>query len=108
MTEWGEVSVHRRGRYYYAVKTINGLKRQVYLGKTVPGQGRFEEVGAEIYQKADNWVRTRRKHRVVDTSDDVSVAVEQLAKIEELAKARGESAIAKQIREVVRVLSGTG
>lgn len=102
MTEWGELSIYKRGKYYYAVKVINGLKRQVYLGKAIPGQGRLEEVADEINQKADDWVRNhQRRHKPIDTNNLVSVAVDSLRQISDLAKARGECDISRLIDNVI-------
>ena len=57
MTEWGEMSVCKRGRYYYAVKTINRVKRQLYLGTFIPSQERLEEVADEINLPTQDWLR---------------------------------------------------
>ena len=109
MTEWGELSIHNRKGYLYAVKTIKGLKRQVYLGKTIPSQERLEEIAEEINLRSDLWIQKHNKQlraKTVDTNSNVSDAVDQLRKIEQLASARGESDISKQISRVIKSLVG--
>ena len=107
MTEWGPLSICCRNGYYYAVKTIKGVKRQIYLGRSIPCQERLEEVADEINLPGDKWVNRHSKQirqKRVDTNNFLSKSVEQLRLIENLAKARGEHDIAKQLSRVISSL----
>ena len=113
MTEWGKLSISKRGRYYYAVKTINRIKRQVYLGTFIPSQERLEEVADEINLPTQQWLKLhpcideKRKQKSLtwlgteDTSF-VSTLVNHLNRIEALAKCRGEDDIASKVKELRR------
>lgn len=109
MTDWGYLSVVHRQGYYYAIKTVRGIKRQIYLGSSIPCQERLEEVANEINLSGTEWVKRHGQHlrsARVDRTDSVSLAVEQLRKIESLAGTRGEDVIAKQISQVIKNLKG--
>ena len=104
MTDWGEMSVTYRSGYYYAIKTIKGTKRQIYLGKSIPSRERLNEVADEINIPSDKWVKRHNKQvrqRRLDTTNPLSETVEQLRQIEQLAKAMGETEIAKQLNGVI-------
>lgn len=108
MTDWGYLSVVHRQGYYYAIKTVKGVKRQVYLGSSIPCQERLEEVASEINLSGMEWIK--RHHRPVrsanaDRTDIVSESIERLRLIEGLAKARGEHDISKQLSQVIRDLT---
>ncbi len=108
-TDWGELSIVHRQGYYYAIKKVRGVKRQIYLGKSIPSQERLEEVADEINLPGVEWVKRHGQHLQSvkgDRTDILSQTVEQLRKIESLATARGEDAIAKQLSEAIRKLNG--
>jgi len=107
MTDWGEMAVTYRNGYYYAIKTIRGIKRQIYLGKSIPSKERLNEVADEINLPGDKWVKRHSRQvrqKQLDTANFLSETVAQLRKIEQLAKARGEDEIAKQLDSAIAQL----
>jgi len=56
-TDYGILSVIDRRGYFYAVRTHNQRKRQIYLGKSIPDDCTLNEIAKDIYSNDKEWVK---------------------------------------------------
>jgi hypothetical protein len=102
-TREGTISVTRRGRYYYAVRTVLGKKRQVYLGQSIPNIDVLNEVAKDLYSTDTAWYSKRKKELLPLVKDTNLVPLKQeLLLIAGLAKARGEDVIHQKLMDVIK------
>lgn len=104
-TDYGILSVVNRRSYYYAVRTHNQRKRQIYLGKTIPDCFTLNEVAKDIYSNDRDWIKNhppkveKLRSRSKDTKN--STLKDDLLRICELSKALGEDRIYHELTKVI-------
>ncbi|MFM7369194.1 MAG: hypothetical protein ACKO2Z_15680, partial [Sphaerospermopsis kisseleviana] len=54
-TDYGTLSVVNRKGYFYAVRTHNQRKRQIYLGKSIPDSYALNEIAKDIFSNDREW-----------------------------------------------------
>ncbi|MFM6134445.1 MAG: hypothetical protein ACKPCP_09775 [Sphaerospermopsis kisseleviana] len=96
--------VYRKG-YYYAVRTHNQRKRQIYLGKSIPDSFHLNEIAKDIYSNDREWTKNHpsRSEKLRAKSQDIKNLSlrDDLIRISELAKALGEDRVAKELTKVI-------
>lgn len=106
LTDYGELSVIDRRGYFYAVRTVNQRKRQIYLGKSIPDSFTLNEVAKDIYSNDREWAKNhppkseKLRAKAKDTKN-LSLR-DDLLRIADLSKALGESRIEQELRKLVR------
>ncbi|MBD2694849.1 hypothetical protein [Anabaena catenula] len=106
LTDYGELSIINRRGYFYAVRTVNQKKRQIYLGKSIPDQYTLNEVAADIFSSDwEYWQRHTKEVRatVKDINKNLSLR-DDLNRIAGIAKARGEDLIYQELRKAIQNL----
>jgi hypothetical protein len=102
-TREGTISVTRRGRYYYAVRTVLGKKRQVYLGQSIPNMDVLSEVAKELFSTDTAWHSRHKKESLPLLKSTKLVPLKhELLLIAGLAKARGEDVIHQKLMELIK------
>ena len=110
MTDYGEMSITLRSGYYYAIRTWNRKKRQIYLGKTIPDLVTLNEVASDLFSDdKDYWTKHSKKSKsqaapASEDTNSLSLVCHHVEQIENLAKSRGEDAIAKELAKVIAML----
>ncbi|MFM6134900.1 MAG: hypothetical protein ACKPCP_12185 [Sphaerospermopsis kisseleviana] len=106
-TDYGTLTVVYRKGYYYAVRTVNQRKRQIYLGKSIPDSFHLNEIAKDIYSNDREWSKNhpskadKLRAKAKDTKN-ISLR-DDLLRISELAKALGEDRITKELTKVVKM-----
>lgn len=105
VTDYGTLSVVNRKGYFYAVRTINQKKRQIYLGKSLPDIHSLNEIAKDIYSPDREWIKNHppKSEKLRARSQDIkSISLrDDLLRIAELSKALGEDRIAKELSKVI-------
>ena len=106
-TDYGTLSVSCRKGYYYATRTVNRRKRQIYLGKTIPDSYTLNEVAADIFSSdREYWQRhTKQVPRASDKDTKNLPLKDALTRIAALAKARSEDLIYQELQKVIKNLT---
>lgn len=105
-TDYGTLSVVNRRGYFYATRTINQRKRQIYLGKSIPDSYALNEVAKDIFSNDREWIRNhppkseRLRAKAQGTKSNISLR-DDLLRICELSKALGEDRITKELTKVI-------
>jgi hypothetical protein len=105
-TDYGILSVCCRNGYYYATRTVNRLKRQIYLGKSIPDSYTLNEIAKDIFSSdREYWQRHTKPPRAAkkDTKSDLSLK-HDLERIAAIARARGEDLIYGELQKVIKNL----
>lgn len=104
-TDYGTLSVVNRRGYYYAVRTVNQKKRQLYLGKSIPDIHTLNEVARDIYSNDREWYKNhppKAEKLRAKSQDTKSLSLrDDLLRIVELSKALGEDRIARELNKVI-------
>lgn len=105
-TDYGELSIVDRHGYFYAVRTINQKKRQIYLGKSIPDIHTLNEVARDIFSSDREWYKNHppkyEKLRAKSQDTNISLSLkEDLIRIREIARVLGEDRIAKELSKVI-------
>jgi hypothetical protein len=106
-TDYGTLSISNRGNYYYAVRTVNRLKRQIYLGKSIPDCYTLNEIARDIFSSdRDYWTKHTKQSPRATRKDTKSVLPlkHDLERIAALAKARDEDHIYQELRKIIQKL----
>lgn len=105
-TDYGTLSVVTRKGYYYATRTVNQRKRQIYLGKSIPDIHSLNEIAKDIYSNDREWVKNHppKSEKLRAKARDIkNISLrDDLLRIAELSKALGEDRIAKELSKVIR------
>lgn len=107
-TDYGILSISCRRGYYYAVRTVNNRKRQIYLGKSIPDSYTLNEIARDIFSSdREYWQRhTKQVPRASDKDTNNSLSLKDaLTRIAALAKARSEDLIYQELQKVIKNLS---
>ena len=105
-TDYGILSIINRKGYFYATRTHNQRKRQVYLGKSIPDIHSLNEVARDIYSNDREWIKNhppkaeKLRARSQDTKNNLSLR-DDLLRIAELSKALGEERIEQELRKTI-------
>lgn len=106
-TDYGILSISNRCGYYYATRTVNRLKRQIYLGKSIPDRYTLNEIAKDIFSSdRDYWQRhTKQVPRAArkDTKSNLSLK-DDLERVAAIARARGEDLIYGELRKIIQNL----
>ena len=106
VTDYGTLSVVNRKGYFYAVRTVNNRKRQIYLGKCIPDSYTLNEVAKDIFSNdKEYWTKHTKQIRASDKDTNNSTLKDDLNRIMAIAKARGEELIAQELKKVVQNLT---
>ncbi|MTJ10545.1 hypothetical protein [Anabaena sp. UHCC 0204] len=108
VTDYGTLSIVNRKGYYYAVRTVNQRKRQIYLGKSIPDSYTLNEVAKDIFSSdKEFWTKhTKQVPRASDKDTNNSLSLrDDLNRIMGIAKARGEDLIYQELRKAIQNLS---
>ena len=108
VTDYGTLSIVNRKGYFYAVRTVNQRKRQIYLGKSIPDSFTLNEIAKDIFSSdKEFWLKhTKQVPRASGKNiNNNSTLRDDLNRIAGLAKARGEDVIYQELRKVVQNLS---
>ena len=108
VTDYGTLSVTERKGYFYAVRTVNNRKRQIYLGKTIPDSYTLNEIAKDIFSNdKEYWTKHTKQIRASekDTNNNSLSLRDALTRIAALAKARGEDIIYQELRKTIQNLS---
>ena len=104
-TDYGILSVVNRRGYYYAVRTHNQRKRQIYLGKSLPDIHSLNEIAKDIYSPDREWIKNhppKAEKLRARSQDTKSISLrDDLLRICELSKALGEERIVKELTKVI-------
>ena len=107
-TNYGILSVVNRKGYFYAVRTVNQRKRQIYLGKSIPDSYTLNEIAKDIFSN-DREYWTRHSKQIPRASDkDINNSLslrDDLTRIAAIAKARGENIIYEELRNLIKNLT---
>lgn len=105
-TDYGLLSVANRNGYYYAVKTINQKKRQIYLGKSIPDRHTLNEVARIIFSSDREYWTNHSKQSPRSTGKDTKnlSLKDDLERIARIAKARSEDHIYGELRKIIQKL----
>ena len=92
---------------YYATRTVNQRKRQIYLGKCIPDSYTLNEVAKDIFSSdKEFWLKhTKQIPRASREDTNNSTLKDDLTRIMAIAKARGEELIAQELRNLIKNLS---
>ena len=106
-TDYGNLSISNRKGYYYAVRTVNTRKRQIYLGKCIPDSYTLNEIAKDIFSNdKEYWLKHTKQIRASDKDTNNSLSLkDDLTRIMAIAKARGEELIAQELRNLIKNLS---
>ena len=105
-TNYGNLSISNRKGYFYAVRTVNNRKRQIYLGKCIPDSYTLNEVAKDIFSNdKEYWTKHTKQIRASDKDTNNSTLKDDLNRIMAIAKARGEELIAQELKKVVQNLT---
>lgn len=105
-TDYGTLSVSNRGGYYYATRTVNNKKRQIYLGKSIPDSFTLNEVAADIFSSdKEYWTKHTKTPRASDKDTKSLPLKDALTRIAAIAKARGEDLIYGELRKIIQNLT---
>ena len=105
-TDYGTLSISNRKGYFYAVRTVNNRKRQIYLGKCIPDSYTLNEVAKDIFSNdKEYWTKHTKQIRASDKDTNNSTLKDDLNRIMAIAKARGEELIAQELKKVVQNLT---
>ncbi|MFM6138149.1 MAG: hypothetical protein ACKPCP_29080 [Sphaerospermopsis kisseleviana] len=106
-TDYGTLTVVYRKGYYYAVRTHNQRKRQIYLGKSIPDSFHLNEIAKDIYSNDREWTKnhpSRSGKLRAKSQDTKNLSLrEDLLRVAELAKALGESRIEQELRKAIKM-----
>ena len=108
VTDYGTLSISCRKGYFYAVRTVNQRKRQIYLGKSIPDSYTLNEIAKDIFSNdREYWTRhTKTSPRASDKDINNSLSLrDDLTRIAALAKARGENIIYEELRKTIQKLT---
>jgi hypothetical protein len=108
VTDYGTLSVVNRKGYFYACRTVNRKKRQIYLGKSIPDSYTLNEIAKDIFSSdKEYWQRhTKQVPRASDKDTNNSLSLKDaLTRIMGIAKARGEDIIYQELKKVVQNLT---
>jgi hypothetical protein len=104
-TDYGTLSVSNRRGYYYAVRTVNNKKRQIYLGKSIPDIYTLNEVAKDIFSSDRDWIKNhppKAEKLRAKVKDIKSLSLrDDLMRIAELSKALGEHRIEQELRKAI-------
>lgn len=104
-TDYGVLSVSSRNGYYYAVRTVNSKKRQIYLGKSIPDIHTLNEVARDIFSSDRTyWTNHTKAPRATGKNSKFSSLREDLERIARIAKARSEDLIYGELRKIIQKL----
>ena len=108
-TDYGTLSVVSRKGYYYAVRTHNQRKRQIYLGKSIPDHYTLNLIAKDIFSNDREWVKnhppkSERLRAKAQGTTNISLR-DDLMRIAELSKALGEERIEQELRKAIRNIS---
>ena len=107
-TDFGTLSVTERKGYFYATRTVNNRKRQIYLGKSIPDSYTLNEIAKDIFSSdKEYWTKhTKQIPRASDKDTNNSLSLKDaLTRIMAIAKARGEDIIYQELRNLIKNLS---
>ena len=106
-TDYGTLSVVNRKGYFYAVRTVNNRKRQIYLGKSIPDSYTLNEIAKDIFSNdKEYWLKHTKQIRASDKDTNNSLSLkDDLTRIMAIAKARGEDIIYQELRKTIQNLS---
>ena len=105
-TDYGTLSVTERKGYFYACRTVNQRKRQIYLGKSIPDGFTLNEIAKDIFSSdKEYWTKHTKQIRASDKDTNNSTLKDDLNRIMAIAKARGEELIAQELKKVVQNLT---
>ncbi|MTJ48390.1 hypothetical protein [Dolichospermum sp. UHCC 0259] len=107
VTDYGTLSVVNRKGYFYACRTVNTRKRQIYLGKCIPDSYTLNEIAKDIFSNdKEYWLKHTKQIRASDKDTNNSLSLkDDLNRIAALAKARGEDLICQELRNLIKNLS---
>ena len=107
VTDYGTLSVVNRKGYFYAVRTVNNRKRQIYLGKSIPDSYTLNEIAKDIFSNdKEYWLKHTKQIRASDKDTNNSLSLkDDLTRIMAIAKARGEDIIYQELRKTIQNLS---
>lgn len=105
-TDYGILSVCCRNGYYYATRTVNRLKRQIYLGKSIPDSYALNEVAKDIFSSdREYWVKHTKPPRATSGGTNNSLSLKHdLERVADIARARGEDLIYRELRKIIQNL----
>jgi hypothetical protein len=105
-TDYGILSISCRRGYYYAVRTHNRLKRQIYLGKSIPDSFTLNEIAKDIYSPdREYWQRHTKQVPRACNKDTKNLSLKHdLERITKIARARGEDLIYQELRKIIQNL----
>lgn len=105
-TDYGLLSVAHRGNYYYAVRTVNSKKRQIYLGKSIPDIHTLNEVARDIFSSDRTYWTNHSKQSPRSTGKDTKFSSlrDDLERVARIAKARSEDHIYGELRKIIQKL----
>ncbi len=105
-TDYGILSISCRRGYYYACRTHNRLKRQIYLGKSIPDSFTLNEIAKDIYSPdREYWVKHTKQVPRAARKDTKSLPLkDNLERIAAIAKARSEDLIYQELQKVIKNL----
>ena len=108
-TDYGTLSVTERKGYFYACRTVNQRKRQIYLGKSIPDGFTLNEIAKDIFSSdKEYWTKhtkTSPRASEKDTNNNSLSLRDDLTRIAALAKARGEDLICQELRNLIKNLT---
>ncbi len=106
-TDYGTLTVVYRKGYYYAVRTVNQRKRQVYLGKSIPDSFHLNEIAKDIYSNDREWSKnhpSKADKLRAKSQDTTNLSLrDDLLRIAQLSKALGESRIEHELTKVIKM-----
>ncbi|MBE9059346.1 hypothetical protein [Sphaerospermopsis sp. LEGE 08334] len=103
-TDYGYLCITNRNGYFYAIKTVNQKKRQIYLGKSIPDIHTLNEVAKDIFSSDREWYKNHppKSEKLKVKSQDTTLSLkDDLLRIVELSKALGEDRIAGELTKVI-------
>ncbi len=106
-TDYSILSISCRNGYYYATRTHNRLKRQIYLGKSIPDSYTLNEVARDIYSPdREYWQRHTKQVPRAARKDTKNLSLKHdLERIARIARARDEDLIYQELQKVIKNLS---
>jgi hypothetical protein len=105
-TDYGTLSISCRNGYYYATRTVNRLKRQIYLGKSIPDSFTLNEIARDIFSNdRDYWTKHTKTPRAASGDTKNLSLKDDLERIARIAKARSEDLIYQELRKIIQKLS---
>ncbi|MEY3255653.1 MAG: hypothetical protein RLZZ29_784 [Cyanobacteriota bacterium] len=105
-TDYSILSISCRNGYYYACRTHNRLKRQIYLGKSIPDSYTLNEIAKDIYSPdREYWQRHTKPPRAARKDTKSLPLKDNLERIAAIAKARSEDLIYGELQKVIKNLT---